>query len=49
MRSGDTRRWVGRMTPRVEIVEVGPRDGLQSVPVTVSTTTKIEFIERKRA
>ena len=31
---------------RVEIVEVGPRDGLQSEPGVMPTATKIEFIER---
>ena len=30
----------------VEIVEVGPRDGLQSEPGVVPTATKVEFIER---
>lgn len=30
----------------IEIVEVGPRDGLQSEPGVVPTATKIEFIER---
>ncbi len=32
--------------PRVEIVEVGPRDGLQSEPVVLSTGSKVEFIRR---
>jgi hydroxymethylglutaryl-CoA lyase len=36
-------RKVGR---RVEIVEVGPRDGLQSEPGVMPTAAKIEFIER---
>jgi hydroxymethylglutaryl-CoA lyase len=31
---------------RVEIVEVGPRDGLQSEPGVVPTATKVEFINR---
>jgi hydroxymethylglutaryl-CoA lyase len=37
-----------RMSTRhpVEIVEVGPRDGLQSEPGVMPTTTKVEFIER---
>jgi hydroxymethylglutaryl-CoA lyase len=30
----------------VEIIEVGPRDGLQNEPTVVSTATKVEFIER---
>ena len=30
----------------VDIVEVGPRDGLQSEPGVLSTATKVEFIER---
>lgn len=30
----------------VEIVEVGPRDGLQSEPGVLPTATKVEFIER---
>lgn len=34
------------MTRTVEIVEVGPRDGLQSEPGVVPTTTKAEYIER---
>lgn len=34
------------MSRSVEIVEVGPRDGLQSEPGVVPTATKIEFIER---
>ena len=33
-------------TRNVEIVEVGPRDGLQSEPGVVATATKVEFIER---
>jgi hydroxymethylglutaryl-CoA lyase len=37
-----------RMSTRhpVEIVEVGPRDGLQSEPGVLPTATKVEFIER---
>jgi hydroxymethylglutaryl-CoA lyase len=31
---------------RVEIVEVGPRDGLQNEPNVLSTATKVEFINR---
>ena len=31
---------------RVEIVEVGPRDGLQSDAVTLDTDTKVEFVTR---
>jgi hydroxymethylglutaryl-CoA lyase len=34
---------------RVEIVEVGPRDGLQSESQVLPTATKIEFIRRLRA
>ena len=34
------------MSKRVEIVEVGPRDGLQGEPQTVPTAVKIAFIER---
>jgi hydroxymethylglutaryl-CoA lyase len=34
------------MTASVEIVEVGPRDGLQSEPEVFPTAAKIEFIER---
>lgn len=33
-------------TLRVDIVEVGPRDGLQNESVTISTAGKIELIER---
>jgi len=31
---------------RIDIVEVGPRDGLQSEPGVLPTATKVEFIER---
>lgn len=31
---------------QIEIVEVGPRDGLQSQPVLIDTDTKLEFIGR---
>ena len=31
---------------KVKLVEVGPRDGLQNEPETVSTTVKIELIDR---
>ena len=31
---------------RIEIVEVGPRDGLQNEPEVVPTRTKVEFINR---
>lgn len=34
------------MTQSVEIVEVGPRDGLQNDPVLLPTEVKIEFVER---
>ena len=37
------------MTPhprRISIIEVGPRDGLQSEPEILSTETKVEFIRR---
>jgi hydroxymethylglutaryl-CoA lyase len=33
----------------VKIVEVGPRDGLQSEPNIIDTTTKVEFINRLSA
>ena len=32
--------------PVIEIVDVGPRDGLQSQPVHIDTVTKLEFIRR---
>ncbi|QIE54943.1 hydroxymethylglutaryl-CoA lyase [Pikeienuella piscinae] len=32
--------------PEVEIVEVGPRDGLQNIATFVPTETKVEFIRR---
>jgi hydroxymethylglutaryl-CoA lyase len=35
--------------PRVRIIEVGPRDGLQNIAKPVPTATKIELIERLRA
>ncbi len=34
------------MTRRIEIVEVGPRDGLQNDPVLLDTSVKLEFIDR---
>ncbi len=34
------------MVRKVEILEVGPRDGLQNEPGVLSTATKLEFIER---
>ena len=34
------------MSRRIEIVEVGPRDGLQNDPTLLSTDLKLEFIER---
>ena len=34
------------MTRKIEIVEVGPRDGLQNDPAMMSTDTKIEFVKR---
>ena len=37
------------MSKHVEIVEVGPRDGLQSEPDIVPTAAKVEFIERALA
>lgn len=35
-----------RLPPKVRIVEVGPRDGLQNEPETVPTAVKIAFIDR---
>lgn len=37
------------MSALVDIVEVGPRDGLQSEPQVVSTAAKVEFIRRALA
>lgn len=34
------------MTRKIEIVEVGPRDGLQNDPVLLDTGVKLEFINR---
>jgi hydroxymethylglutaryl-CoA lyase len=34
------------MTRKIEIVEVGPRDGLQNDPAMMPTDAKIEFVER---
>lgn len=34
------------MTKRIDIVEVGPRDGLQNDPADLSTDQKLEFISR---
>ncbi len=38
-----------RLPPRVRMVEVGPRDGLQNEPKPVDLATKIELIERLAA
>jgi len=37
------------MTRRIDIVEVGPRDGLQNDPATPTTEQKLEFIARLEA
>ncbi|HWJ80763.1 MAG TPA: hydroxymethylglutaryl-CoA lyase [Nocardioides sp.] len=37
------------LAPQVEIVEVGPRDGLQNDPRTLTTTQKAEYAERSFA
>lgn len=37
------------MTRRIDIVEVGPRDGLQNDPADLATDQKLEFIERLEA
>lgn len=37
------------MTRRIDIVEVGPRDGLQNDPSDLSTAQKLEFIARLEA
>ncbi|KAH8688819.1 3-hydroxymethyl-3-methylglutaryl-coenzyme A lyase [Talaromyces proteolyticus] len=37
-----------RLIPEVRIVEVGPRDGLQSIKNAIPTETKIELIHRLR-
>lgn len=37
------------MTRRIDIVEVGPRDGLQNDPSELSTAQKLEFIARLEA
>jgi hydroxymethylglutaryl-CoA lyase len=44
-----TIRGVTRLPASVEIVEVGPRDGLQNEAVEVSTEVKVELIERSIA
>jgi hydroxymethylglutaryl-CoA lyase len=38
--------WAGAGVPRVEIVEVGPRDGMQNEDTIVDTATKVALIER---
>jgi hydroxymethylglutaryl-CoA lyase len=38
-----------RLPPRVAIVEVGPRDGLQNEPAPIATADKIGFIDRLTA
>ena len=35
-----------RLPAKVKLVEVGPRDGLQNEPETISTAVKIELIDR---
>ena len=47
-RRRDGRRGVGcePWPSRIEIVEVGPRDGLQSEPDVLATPTKLELIQR---
>ena len=30
----------------IDIIEVGPRDGLQSQPTILSTEAKLEFVQR---
>ncbi|MCH7833423.1 MAG: hydroxymethylglutaryl-CoA lyase [Proteobacteria bacterium] len=35
-----------RLPAKVKLVEVGPRDGLQNEPQTISTAVKIEWIDR---
>ncbi len=35
-----------KLPPRVRIVEVGPRDGLQNEAATIAVATKVELIER---
>ena len=37
------------MTRRIDIVEVGPRDGLQSIQTIFSTEGKMEWIRREAA
>ena len=37
---------MGAMTRRIDIVEVGPRDGLQNDPGDLTTDQKLEFISR---
>jgi hydroxymethylglutaryl-CoA lyase len=37
---------MSKSPPRVSIIEVGPRDGLQGEPEILPTATKIEFIRR---
>ena len=37
------------MPARVTVVEVGPRDGLQNEPVTISTADKVAFVDRLSA
>ena len=38
-----------QLPPRVTIVEVGPRDGLQNEKVTIATADKIAFVDRLTA
>jgi hydroxymethylglutaryl-CoA lyase len=34
------------LPPRVKVVEVGPRDGLQNESVAIETALKVQFIDR---
>ena len=36
---------MNNLPQKVRMFEVGPRDGLQNEPVTISTETKIELID----
>jgi len=39
----------GALPPRIRICEMGPRDGLQNIPETVSVAVKLGLIERLQA
>ena len=44
-REQEIRRWLAELPPTVEVYEVGPRDGLQNEPRSLSVGDKVRLIE----